>query len=351
VVIYTRAPLKSLLILKQEPLAGKGGKFVDSATIKDNHDSLVFYIQNKEQHIYSISLTQNHLLSVFFINDCPIIRIKADFFADTCNIAGSAASNSLKKIADIQYAVSKKANQKLHVIDSLKQVKAFQQDIAKELHQYNDLTAQYFNNYKDYADTVKNPICFINAFTSIQFGKDYSGLRQFINRNSQRFHDNRDIQSIFRQAFVLLRIFENELHPGDVMPKINLPDGKGGSWSNTSLAGNYYLLDLWATWCQQCATFKAAENDLDQTSVAKGLSIVSIALDNNVKLWEQNISKFKYKGLELIDTSAYPGNTMRTLLFDSVPFNFLVNPEGKILAKGVTPDSLKIVVNRYLRKH
>jgi hypothetical protein len=42
----------------------------------------------------------------------------------------------------------------------------------------------------------------------------------------------------------------------------------------------------------------------------------------------------------------WQGPAVRTLLFDSIPFNFLVGPHGKIIDKAIKPDSLQKVISR-----
>jgi thiol-disulfide isomerase/thioredoxin len=349
-VIYTRAPLKSVLYVTQVALNGEQVKLADSAIIKDNHDSLVFYIPNAEQHFYSINLRGNRLLTINFVNDSRLVRVRADYFADTCSIVGSPASISLKGIDDKQAAFSKQLDKYLTIVDSIKRKNARSGRIDSLIRVYNIKTAQYFNIYKLYADTVKNPVVFIKVFTSIQFGKDYKGLRKFITQNGARFRDNKVIQDLMKQTSALLRIYELELNVGEAIPSITLPDRDGFSHTTGELKGKYYLIDFWATWCQQCFAFKNAESALYKADPQIPVQLISVAIDNNEDAWQRVIKQFKYPAVELIDTKMYQGPAVNTLLFDSIPFNFLVNPQGKIIAKAIKPDSLRKVIMEFAIK-
>jgi len=350
VVIYTRAPLKSIISISQVGLAGGNTRLVDTATIHDNHDSLVFFISRSGQNLYSIALNANRRLVINFINDSKLVRIRADYFTDTCKIEGSPASMSLKQIDDNQAKMAKRLEYLSKQIDSIKSRKMKGNRIDSLLKLYNLITVKYFDNYRAYADTVKNPIAFIRVFTSIQFGKDYAGLHAFTDRNSKRFHEVKAIQNISKQVYRLLRIYEHELNLGEPIPAITLPDQSGLPWSTTSLKGQYYLVDLWATWCQDCSKFKAAQEKLAALGADKNFKTVSIALDGNINGWRTAIDRFKYPAVQLIDTASFPGPTVNKLLFDSIPFNFLVNPQGKIIAKAIKPDSLAFVIKKLVKK-
>jgi hypothetical protein len=39
----------------------------------------------------------------------------------------------------------------------------------------------------------------------------------------------------------------------------------------------------------------------------------------------------------------------KTWKFDSIPFNYLVGPDGRILAKAIKPDSVMYVLNKFVK--
>jgi hypothetical protein len=50
----------------------------------------------------------------------------------------------------------------------------------------------------------------------------------------------------------------------------------------------------------------------------------------------------------LIDEQMWAGPVARTLRFDSIPFNFLLGKDGRILAKGISPDSLLQTLKKFI---
>jgi hypothetical protein len=45
----------------------------------------------------------------------------------------------------------------------------------------------------------------------------------------------------------------------------------------------------------------------------------------------------------------WKGTAVRTLKFDSIPFNFLVDPKGKIIAKALNASNLEKIVQSHLK--
>jgi hypothetical protein len=66
-------------------------------------------------------------------------------------------------------------------------------------------------------------------------------------------------------------------------------------------------------------------------------------------VWTDLITKANYSWPQLIDEKMWRGTAAKTLKFDSIPFNFLVSPQGRILAKAIRPDSLIIVLKKVIQ--
>lgn len=344
IVIRTSAPINSRLYIHTIPFLDEKRTIVDSAIIKSNKDSIVLFVPNKVERPYTIDV-KDEILHISFIADAPVIRIYANYFSKKYTVSGSPATASLKKFQEDQGKAAKRGWAIKRSIDSLRALKADSHLIARLDSSLQDTVRKFYERYKGYADTVKSPAAFMMVYDQIDFGDDYKASKAFILRSVARFPNYKPLQDQEKEVLATIRIYEEEFQIGDKLPFITLPDQNGKSFSTASLNKQYYLIDFWSTWCEQCIPFKLAEKKVAGTVAADKLQIVSVAIDNQVDEWKKNIFYNKYDWKQLIDTKMWRGPAVRTLVFDSIPFNFLVAPNGKVIKKAIKPDSLQKVIS------
>ena len=209
------------------------------------------------------------------------------------------------------------------------------------------LHERYTRNF-NFADTTTNPGLFLLAFQQVEYGSDYKGLERFITRAGKRFPDHTGIQSLVNKTLDYTRIFGSPLQLGDALPYVALPDTNGHPVVVGSIPGKYTLIDFWSTWCERCLLFTAAENKVRHQLDTGRLAIISVALDAKKNAWRSLVRSGHYSWPQLIDEQMWAGPVARTLRFDSIPFNFLLGRDGRILAKGIPPDSLLQTLKKFI---
>ena len=106
----------------------------------------------------------------------------------------------------------------------------------------------------------------------------------------------------------------------------------------------YLLIDFWASWCPPC---RKENPNLVKTYAEfknKGFSIVSISLDSSVELWKKAISKDNLEWTQLIDRKAWNGDGIKKYGIRLIPSNFLIDSNGKIIAKNLKGENLRNVL-------
>ena len=197
----------------------------------------------------------------------------------------------------------------------------------------------YTRNFH-FADTTTNPALFLLAYKLVDFDRDYAGLEKFMQRVAHRFPGHSDISSLVKTTLEYVRVFNNPLKVGEPFPVLQLPDS-GGRMVNVAPEKNKYLLvDFWSSWCKDCRPFSEVKKQIYRHADTSKLAMVSIAIDAEVEAWKNIIRYEGYSWPQLIDERMWNGPAPRTLRFDSLPYNFLIAPHGRIIAKAMSADSL-----------
>jgi len=131
---------------------------------------------------------------------------------------------------------------------------------------------------------------------------------------------------------------------GGVAPEIKLngPDGKPVSLH--SLRGKVVLIDFWASWCGPCRRENPNVVKMYQKYKDQGFEIFGVSLDNDVNRWKAAIQSDGlswYHGSDLMGWKSKPAQIYQV---HSIPATFLLDKEGKIIAKGLRGPELEAAV-------
>ncbi|MDQ1296850.1 MAG: Thioredoxin protein, partial [Bacteroidota bacterium] len=130
----------------------------------------------------------------------------------------------------------------------------------------------------------------------------------------------------------------------------DLSDINGKKIALSSLRGKYVLLAFWSAESRECITENLQLKEYYRMFRNKGFEIYQISLDKDEKAWK---SAVKFDELPWISTRENdPDNPVNARLFNvqSVPANYLFDPEGKIIASNLHGKTLQIKLNQLFIK-
>jgi len=152
------------------------------------------------------------------------------------------------------------------------------------------------------------------------------------------------LKSFFSNSFIMAEMLKEAntrfiTAIGRTAPVSVLPDTAGNTRSIYK-NGEYTLIDFWASWCQPCRKENLALKKIFDKYHTIGFTITSISLDSRKLLWKNAIKQDKMTWLQLSDLKGWDGICPQVYGVKTIPMNFLINKEGVIVAKNLSPDQL-----------
>lgn len=123
------------------------------------------------------------------------------------------------------------------------------------------------------------------------------------------------------------------LQVGDKFSDFTLPNAQGEMVNLSELVkGKYALIDFWASWCRPCRRENPHLRKAFNQYHDKGFEIFGVSLDEQKEDWLKAVGEDNITWTAVVDTLAFNGDAAMMYNVRYIPHNFLINPEGEILA-------------------
>lgn len=131
-----------------------------------------------------------------------------------------------------------------------------------------------------------------------------------------------------------------KVEPGQFAPDISLNDTTGNPISLSSLKGKVVLVDFWASWCGPCRAENPNVVAAYQRFSSKGFTVFGVSLDSNRDKWAQAIKKDGLAWTHVSDLIGWDNAAAKQYGVMSIPANFLLDKEGKIIGSSLRGEDL-----------
>lgn len=341
--IRIRHAIHRTVVIESLPGDGREVRILDSATLGSNDASIELQIPVDEEYPCRLQVP-NTDLSVPFILHPGETFIEGDIILPS----GMASVQSSVNTPLMAFLTRQRGQIERIAPLSEQAEQATDPGLRRQWQaRYDSALVEVQRDYRRYSDTVSSAGAFLYAYTYVDFGKQFDSLKAFILRTEKRYPQSRSVARLRERTLDFLKTFEVELEPGDSIPLLSLPDASGKKVPVTS-PGRPMLVNFWSTWCTPCLDYLEEEKRLQPWLQSGRLQVVNIALEGERDTWRFLTLTRQVPGIQLIDTAVWEGAVIRQWRIDSIPFNWLVGPDGRIVRKAIPKDSLYAAVTAEL---
>lgn len=336
-------------------------KIVDSARSNDKGSFTLSSYRDKEQKLYRVRLGDNSSIKdIFLLNDATEIKIGGNWnnLEDEYTVKGSAGSASLRDLKHQLTSYVKRATEFHATLEQLRMQQGSDSIILavqSDLKQLNENSLDFFLKYTD--TTKFLPVAILSTIftTNIDNGallSDSVKMASVLASFEKRFA-SQPLVSTFKQMIVKTTQSSGKglakVKLNDQAPEFSLKDVNGKVVNLSNYKGKFVLIDFWAAWCPPCRKENPNVVSAYKMFKNKNFEILGVSLDEDDSKWKEAIAKDGLTWTQVSDLSGWKSSVVELYGIESIPSNFLLNPEGKIIAMGLTGENLHIKLAEVLK--
>ena len=263
----------------------------------------------------------------------PLLLVSLWFGCTLHSVAGEPK-------AELQQLVQK-------VNSKLSSGKTSEQDLAEELKSFDALLAEHKGEKTDEVAQI----LFMKAALYAQVLDDNAKAKEMFQQLKTDFPDTPSAKKADAIIASLAKHEESDkiqksLAEGAQFPDFHEKDLEGKPLSVANYKGKIVMIDFWATWCGPCVAELPNVLKTYQKYHDKGFEIIGVSLDEDKNKLTSFIKEKDMKWPQYFDGKGWENKVSTQYGITSIPATYLLDKDGKIIAKGLRGEKLEDAVGK-----
>lgn len=317
----------------------------------------------KDLSVYNSSVSEHNALITSLLKDycfmlSDLISQYDSQFYDGKLDAPKAKLNYCNAVANLINKYGFAASQKKNDIEANSMVlKTLSNNIAREVQGYiENIVASYqkqFNEKNAEISATSRNLMLENKsdLSTLMFIDNFAQDKSLQTEIITALHDAYPEHPLVAERYNKINNPQFRTSEGSIAPELEFSDPDGKVRKLSDLRGKVVLIDFWASWCGPCRKENPHVRAMYEKYHDRGFEIFSVSLDNNKDRWKDAIAK---DGLvwpnHVSDLKGWGSAAAKLYGVSSIPSTFLVDKDGRIIAKGLRGEQLTAVLEQIFGK-